>query len=96
MRIVATALLSVLVLAFAAQPAPTPVHAQSAPVQAGRTPSQSDQSREQDRRRAQHVRIGRDWKARGGANDRAGSAAVNKEHETIGRDWRAHPKNRDQ
>ena len=38
--------------------------AQSGPVQAGRTPEQADQAREQDKSSAKDVRIGRDWKAK--------------------------------
>ncbi len=73
----------------------TPVKAQSAPVRTGQTPQQSDQSREQDRSRAEDVKIGRDWKAQGGEDSNAGRAAAEKNHETVGRDWRAHPDNRD-
>jgi hypothetical protein len=97
MRIFATpALLALSVLAFATtQTGVTPVRAQSAPVQTGQTPQQSDQSRAQDRSRAEDVKIGRDWKAQGGENDHAGRAAADKDHETVGRDWRAHPGNRE-
>jgi hypothetical protein len=76
-----------------AQGGMTPVQAQSALVQAGQTPQQADQSREQDRSRAKDVKIGRDWRAQGGENDRAGRGDT--EHETLGRDWRAHSQNRD-
>ena len=69
-----------------------PVQAQSASVQTEQTPQQSDQSREQDRSRAEDVKIGRDWKAEeGNKND---AKAANQDHQTIGRDWRAHPDNR--
>jgi hypothetical protein len=83
-------------LAFAiVQGGVTPVQAQSAPVQQAQTPQQSDQARAKDRSRAEDVKIKRDWKAEGGANARAGSAAAKKDHQTVGRDWRAHPDNRD-
>ncbi len=76
--------------------APAPqARAQSAPVEAGQTPAQSDQSRMRDRSRAEDVRIGRDWKAQGGEKNEANPAAVDRDHETVGRDWRAHPENRD-
>lgn len=83
-----------LVLAFVGSGV-APVQAQSDQVQTEKTPRQSEQSREQDRSRAEDVKIGRDWKAQGGDNDHAGPAAADQDHETIGRDWRAHPDNRD-
>ena len=72
----------------------TPARAQSAPVQADQTPQQADQAREQDRRRAEDVRIGRDWKAHEGRHANAGRADTGRSHETVGRDWRTHPDNR--
>lgn len=71
-----------------------PAQAQSVPVLKDQTPQQADQSRAQDRSRAEDVKIGRDWKAQGGENDRAPPTA-DRDHETIGRDWRAHPDNKD-
>src|SRR5690349_5588279 len=92
----ASGLLAISAVAFAVGPVTwTPVQAQSAPVLSGQTPRQADQSREQDRSRAEDVKIGRDWKAHGGDSKRAGRAAADKDHETVGRDWRAHPQNRD-
>lgn len=74
----------------------TPVQAQSAIVEeAGQTPQVSGQSPEQDRSRAEDVKIGRDWKAQGGESSHTGEATSNKDHETVGRDWRAHPDNQD-
>jgi hypothetical protein len=73
----------------------TPAQAQSAAVLKDQTPQQADQSRAQDRSRAEGVKIGRDWKAEESANDRVPPAAAGKDHETIGRDWRAHPANKD-
>lgn len=72
----------------------TPIQAQSAPVQAGKTPQQSDESRAQDRSRAESVKIGRDWRAQGRDKKRATGAGSDTDHETIGRDWLAHPKDR--
>lgn len=97
MRIIVTGfLLAASASAFmVAQANWTRVEAQSAPAEAGQTPQQSDQSREQDRSRAEDVKIGRDWKAQEGENSRAGATPVDKGHETVGRDWRAHPDNRD-
>ena len=90
------ALLMLSAFAFAVgQTGLTPVRAQSAPVEKQQTPRQADQSRAQDRSRAQGVKIGRDWKARESANNRAAPAATNREHETVGRDWRAHPEGQD-
>ena len=93
MRILAASgLLAISTLAFAVgQGTLTPVQAQSAPVQSAKTPQQSDQSREQDRSRAEDVKIGRDWKAHGGDSNHAGRAAADKDQETVGRDWRAKP-----
>jgi hypothetical protein len=84
-------LLSAFVLGFQQAPA----RAQSPTVQKEQTPAQAEQSRNQDRGRAADVRIGRDWKARGGENAHAGRADKSNDHETVGRDWRAHPDNRD-
>jgi hypothetical protein len=97
MRIFAApAFVALSALAFAiTQAGVTPVRAQSAPVQTEQTPRQSDQSRAQDRSRAEDVKIERDWKAQGGGDDHAGRAAADKDHETVGRDWRAHPDNKD-
>ncbi|UPK37156.1 hypothetical protein IVB18_07495 [Bradyrhizobium sp. 186] len=69
--------------------------AQSTRVQEAQPPQQSEQSREQDRSRAEDVKIGRDWKAQGGENDHSGQAAPDDSRQTVGRDWRARPENRD-
>jgi hypothetical protein len=68
---------------------------QSAPVLKEQTPSQAEQSRDQDRSRAEDTKIDRDWKAqdRDGAN--TGRADSDRSHETVGRDWRAHPEGQD-
>jgi hypothetical protein len=97
MRILATGFLLVAsASAFAiVQASWTPVEAQPASVEAGQTPQQADQSREQDRSRAEDVKIGRDWKAQEGENSHAGAAPADKDHETVGRDWRAHPDKQD-
>ena len=87
----ALAALSMLALAFPYDGA-TPAPAQSAPVQKEQTPSQAEQSRDQDRSRAEDVKIDRDWKAEGGDRANAGSADPGRSDETVGRDWRAQPK----
>lgn len=65
------------------------------PVRCLGTPLEVRQSREQDRSRAEDVKIGRDWKAQGGENDHAGQAAPDQDHQTVGRDWRARPEKSD-
>jgi hypothetical protein len=90
------ALMAVLaVSAFALAIGGSPARAQSVPVQPDRTPQQADQAREQDRSRAEDVKIGRDWKAEGGDRAKAGNVDTDRSHETIGRDWRAHPEGQD-
>jgi hypothetical protein len=42
---------------------PTPAQPQSVPMQPQRTPQQSEQARKEDRKRAEDVRVGRDWTA---------------------------------
>ncbi|SFH67069.1 hypothetical protein [Bradyrhizobium sp. Gha] len=69
--------------------------AQPAPVQEAQSPQQSEQTREQDRSRAEDVKIGRDWKAEGGENNHANQATPDDSHQTVGRDWRARPENQD-
>jgi hypothetical protein len=92
----ALAALSVLALAFPYGGA-TPGRAQSAPVQKEQAPSQAEQSRDQDRSRAEDTKIGRDWKAQDQDNDgaKAGRADTSRSQETVGRDWRAQPKDQD-
>jgi len=87
--------LSALVVAVSSYAVAPAARAQSAPVEAGQSPQQSDQARAQDRSRAEDVRIGRDWKAEGGEKTHVNPAAVDEGHETVGRDWRAHPADRD-
>jgi len=72
----------------------TTVRAQSAPVEQAQTPQQADQVRERDRRRADDMKIGPDWKAYEGGNNQAGGAEANKDQETVGQDWRARPADR--
>ncbi|MGF6307278.1 hypothetical protein ABIB82_001576 [Bradyrhizobium sp. i1.8.4] len=87
--------ISVLVLAFATDGIVSAAQAQSAPIEQAQTPQQADQARGRDRSRAEDVKIGRDWKAQGGEDNKPGRAEVNKDHETVGQDWRAHPANPD-
>ena len=49
--------------------APTPSQPQAVPVQPERSPQQSDQSREEDRRRSEDRQIGSDWRARPSDSD---------------------------
>ncbi|MET4216665.1 hypothetical protein ACVW1A_007807 [Bradyrhizobium sp. LB1.3] len=69
--------------------------AQSTSVQEAPPPQQSEQSRAQDRSRAEDVKIGRDWKAQGGDDEHANQATPDDNHQTVGRDWRAHPEKSD-
>jgi hypothetical protein len=78
-----------------ALPHGSPAQAQSAPVLKEQTPSQAEQSRAQDRSRAENVKIGRDWRAHGGDRAKVGRVDTERNHETIGRDWRAHPQGQD-
>jgi hypothetical protein len=48
---------------------PAPNQPQTTPVQPERTPQQSDQSRAQDRQRAEDTRIDRDWRTHHGDDD---------------------------
>jgi hypothetical protein len=72
-----------------------PAQAQSTPVQTEKTPAQADQSRSQDRKRAEDTKIGRDWKAQSADHTNAGRVDADRNHETVGRDWRTHPKSQD-
>ena len=96
MRVVAAAVVlflsSSLVSSFAQNaenaPAPTP---QTTPVQPERTPQQSEQAREQDQRRGEDVRLGRDWRAqqRNDPTDRAtGRGRYDRDDRTVGRNSR--------
>ena len=87
--------ISVVVLAFAGDRIATAVRAQSIPVQQAQTPEQADQARELDRRRAEDMKIGPDWRAHEGAHNQAGPTGADKDHQTVGQDWRVHPGNRD-
>jgi hypothetical protein len=73
----------------------TPAQAQSVPVQTEQTPGQADQSRAQDRSRAEDTKIGRDWKAQETDGANGGNVDSDRSHETVGRDWRAHPEGQD-
>ncbi|MET4492127.1 hypothetical protein [Bradyrhizobium sp. LA7.1] len=65
------------------------------PVQPDQTPQQAEQAREQDRKNAEDVKIGRDWKAESGG-DRVGHPdQSDQDHQTVGRDWRTRPDNDD-
>jgi hypothetical protein len=69
--------------------APTPSQPQTVPVQPERSPQQSDQSREEDRRRSEDRQIGSDWRARPGDSDSMGHMGqkdMSRMMEKMGRD----------
>jgi hypothetical protein len=83
---------------------PTPSQPQTVPVQPERTPQLSEQSREQDRQRAEDTRLGRDWRVqrdgdRMGRMDREEMGRMmdsmrrdmDSDHRTVGRGWRMRP-----
>ena len=84
-----------------AKNASTPNEPQTVPVQPERTPQQSDQAREQDRKNSEGVKVGRDWRAQQRADDnrnmgpndagRRDERDIDRDHHTVGRDWRARP-----
>jgi|GEM_PF-782103 hypothetical protein len=66
-----------------------------APVQPERSPRQAEQSREQDRRSAEDIQLGRDWRAEQRDGDRRGQRRIGRmndeddsDHRTVGRNWR--------
>lgn len=75
-----------------------PSQPQTTPVQPERTPQQSDQSRVQDQRRGEDVRVGQDWRTQerdGDHMDRMGQHDMgrmmdDRDHRTTGRNWRMH------
>ncbi|MBP0109922.1 MULTISPECIES: hypothetical protein [Bradyrhizobium] len=75
-----------------AQPGPA-----AAPVLPDQTPRQAEQTRGQDKRDAEDVQIGRDWKAQGGneAEHMGRAEPSGQDHQTVGRDWRTHPDDRE-
>jgi hypothetical protein len=50
-------------------------------------------AREKDRKDAEDVQIGRDWKAQSGGDDAMQTDSSGEDHQTVGRDWRARPEN---
>lgn len=101
--IIATVLLmtSALVPSFAeeAENAPAPSQPQT-PVQPERSPRQSEQSRDQDRKSAEDVQVGRDWRAQRRDDDRMermGQSRMGRtddqddsDRRTVGRNWQMH------
>jgi hypothetical protein len=74
-----------------------PTQPKTTPVQPERTPQQSNQSRVQDQKSGEDVRVGRDWKAQERAGDhlddhmsqnRMGRMMDDQDHRTTGRNWR--------
>lgn len=69
---------------------------QLTPVQPERSPRQSEQSRDQERKSAEDVQVGRDWRAEQRDGDRMGERRMGRmndddwDHRTVGRNWRMH------
>jgi hypothetical protein len=65
------------------------------PVQPERTPRQSEQSRDQERNRAEDVRVGRGWRTQGRDDERSDRMGYNDmgrtRDQTVGRNWRTRP-----
>ena len=75
---------------------PSVAQPQTTPVQPESTPQQSEQSRGQERKSAEDVQIGRDWRAqerdRIGQNDeRRMGREMDRDDRTVGRNWRMRP-----
>lgn len=87
--------------ALAQQPDTTPGsnETQTTPVQPERTPQQSDQARERDRKSAEDTRVRRDWTTQQRDDDRMGMDRMRQQHmgrmmedmdhRTTGGNWRA-------
>jgi hypothetical protein len=65
------------------------------PVQPERSPRQSEQSRDQERKSAEDGQVGRDWRAEPRDGDRMGQRRMGRmndeddsDHRTVGRNWR--------
>jgi hypothetical protein len=65
------------------------------PVQPERSPRQSEQARDQERKSAEDVQVGRDWRAEQRDGDRMGQRRMGRmndeddsDHRTVGRNWR--------
>ena len=84
-------------LAQQSETAPGPKEAQTAPVQPDRTPQQSDQARERERKSAEDARVKRDWTTQRD-EDRTGMDRMRQQHmgrmmedmdhRTTGGNWR--------
>ena len=69
---------------------------QLVPVQPERSPRQAEQSRDQDRRAAGEIQLGRDWRVEQRDGDRTGQRRMGRmndddddlDHRTVGRNWR--------
>jgi hypothetical protein len=68
---------------------------QLAPVQPERSPRQAEQARDQDRKSAEDVQLGRDWRTEQRDGDRRGQRRMGRmndeddsDHRTVGRNWR--------
>ena len=68
---------------------------QLTPVQPERSPRQAEQSRDQERKSAEDVQVGRDWRVQQRDGDRMGQRRMGRmydeddsDHRTVGRNWR--------
>ena len=68
---------------------------QLTPVQPERSPRQAEQSRDQERKSAEDVQVGRDWRVEQRDGDRMGQRRMGRmydeddsDHRTVGRNWR--------
>jgi hypothetical protein len=60
------------------------------PVQPERTPQQSEQSRKEDRKRAEDFRVNRDWRAQERDDEEMDRMGRDSDHRRPARDWRMH------
>lgn len=70
--LLSSSLVSGFAFAQQSEPAPGSNEVQTAPVQPDRTPQQSDQARERDRKSAEDTRVKRDWTTQQRGEDRMG------------------------
>lgn len=96
--LLSSSLVSGFAFAQQSEPAPGSNEVQTAPVQPDRTPQQSDQARERDRKSAEDTRVKRDWTTQQRGEDRMGMDSMRQQrmgrmmedmdHRTTGGNWR--------
>lgn len=96
--LLSSSLVSGFAFAQQSEPAPGSNEVQTAPVQPDRTPQQSDQARERDRKNAEDTRVKRDWTTQQRGEDRMGMDSMRQQrmgrmmedmdHRTTGGNWR--------